>query len=171
MKISLTLLLIVSLLSWSYDLFVNIKEMNDVFRQRRHTYQNELVNFRFNTFLQVWLILFLILLQESYKYTDWIKILVYNFIYFCIYLIHLQKSWKRTNVDFLISFNYNLRPLIINVNIDILCESNNWGCVFHEYGFWWTDFVYFLFLLTFCLQGCLWQIRICVFILMKYVTS
>ena len=43
-------------------------------------------------------------------------------------LIHLHKSWKRTDVDFLISFNYNLRPLIINVNIDILCESNNWGC-------------------------------------------
>ena len=159
--------------------------MNDVFKQRRHTYQNELVNFRFNTLLLLLTYSFLdiiignISINKSIlfnmEYTDWVKIFVYNSIYFCIYHNSFTKSWKRTEKDFLISINYNLRPLIINANIDILCESNNWGCVFSWIWFQIDRLCLFLVLIDLLYSRlfvankdlCLYTYEICYFLMIS----
>ena len=70
-------------------------------------------------------------------------------------------------------------PLIISTNIDIRCDSNNWGCVFMNKIPVGQILCFSLFILTFSIQGILWWNRsfclftyeICCFSIFKIISN
>ena len=69
--------------------------------------------------------------------------------------------------------------MIISTNIDILCDSNNWGCVFMNKIPVGQILCFSLFILTFSIQGILWWNRsfclftyeICCFSIFKIISN